>query len=324
MAKRNGRKFDFVLDETRLEEICVRAYNAATAKEGIFSEGIRHFLPQWNLPCDLENIPQTDKPKEESVAARYLWTVAFFERMNQSNIITRNAHRVWARQSDRWIFEPLEVAETEDISKIERILREGFQFNLQSIGESSPAERFLHNAQLLVRDYDGDPRNLIQYNTVAQARKNLMEFKGIGTGIANLFIIYLLDRQLASPRDPENALLKVDVHKGRLPINCGAVTPTNGEIYRDDSYVKTLERAYWKICRKNNFDPHVLDAVLWVIGSEVCARNDYTNCGMNCSLFSICGGNTPEDKKTGRYVVNVNGERVDSRRNRGQGVLGFS
>lgn len=318
MAKNNERRFGFVLDEARLEEICVRAYDAAVNRIGIFSKGIRHFLPQWNLPDELENVPRTDRPKEELTAAKYLWAAAFFERINQSRIIIRNARYVWGIQSDRWIFDPHEVVQHLE-SKIERIIKKGFQFNLKSEGEETPAERFLYNARMLVRDYEGDPRNLVKDRTVAEARERLMKFKGIGTGISNLFIIYLLDRQLVSPLDPENALLKVDVHKGRLPINCGAVTPTNEEIYRDESYVKTLEQAYWRVCRKHEFDPHILDAVLWIIGSNGCARNDYSHCKMNCPLFGECEGNAREDKDTGRYLVlNAKGDRIDARRGQGQ------
>ncbi|MEK6818816.1 MAG: hypothetical protein AABY10_02685, partial [Nanoarchaeota archaeon] len=233
------------------------------------------------------------------------------------DVITRNAHKVWHNPRKSWIFDPQKVAEQKE-TEIETILRQDFQFNLQGNGEENPAKRFSFNAKHLVDNYQGDPRKLIEHKNIDQARARLMEFKGIGTGIANLFIIYMIDRKLASPIDPENAFLKVDIHKGRIPINCEAVTPTNAEIYRDESYVRTLERAYREICKKNKLDPHILDAVLWVIGSKGCARNDYSHCQMECPLFENCAGNTPEDKETGRYLVEINGVKTDSRRRQGQ------
>jgi len=332
VAKREERRFGFKLDFDRLEEVCVLAYETLMKRDGIFSRGVKRFLPQFNLPLDLDNasvkkrILASDFPWEVEVSdpsatTKYLWTCVFFERMNQSDLITRNAHAVWGDPRKNWMFQPERVADA-NYSDIEDILMRDFQFNLQSENEDSPATRFRNNADLLIRKYGGDPREIVDGSKVGQARRNLMEFQGIGTGIANLFIIYLMDRKLACPSDPENALLKVDVHKGRIPVNCGAVTPTNGEIYRDERYADDLEKAYHSICKKHGFDARRLDAALWAVGSKGCARQDYTHCRMVCPLFDLCEGFTPEDKKTGRFLVyDENGKRIDTRRYKNQELL---
>lgn len=320
---RAERRFDFTLDRAQLALMVLTAYQAAEQKEGFFSGGLEKYLPEWNLPDELEKFPKEIRPAHPFQAARYLWLCAFFERINKSSHIIRNAQRAWSIPDKRWIFDPFKVA-IAPLSEIERIVKDDFQFNLQSNGENTPAERLKFNNILLMTDYDGDPRNIVAYKTVAQARHSLMEFQGIGTGIANLYLIYLMHRKIAFPRDPDNAFLKVDLHKGRLPINCDAVKPTNGQIYRDESYVRRMEHEYREVCRQHRLDVKETDSALWVIGSEGCAKQDYTHCKLGCPLFNLCRANAPEDKSTGRYVIYDNKHhRIDSRQHISQGVLPF-
>lgn len=320
MAKRRyweTKSHGFRIDEERLRKICVAAYEVGE------TEKVRKYLPQFNLPPELEYNPRQARPSDPFQAALYLWTCVFFERITKSSQIIANARKTWEKPSKKWIFNPNEVSRRE-LPEIEDILLRDFQFGLKGKNEETPGKRFFDNAKLLVKAFDGDPRNLIKYNHIEQARKNLMEFKGIGSGIANLFIIYLMERGIAFPRDPESAYLKVDVHKGRIPINCGAVNPTQNEIARDDTYVRVMEHSYRAICHKENLDVKTLDASLWVIGSEICPRKDYSVCRRECPLVDLCKGPVPEDKKTGRYVVlSVDGLRTDSRINRDQESFKF-
>ncbi|MDO8459895.1 MAG: hypothetical protein Q7S74_02195 [Nanoarchaeota archaeon] len=322
VEKRVGRKYDFDLNESKLTEMVLTAYNAAINRQGIFTGDYLRFLPQWNLPTELEYNPRKIETKDPEQTAKYLWTCAFFERLNQSKIIMENATKVWYSPKKNWIFDSSKVCQAKE-ALVEQIIRRDFQFNLQGRREAPPVERFCNNAKLIVEKYDCDPRNLIKDNTVEQARKNLIEFEGIGSGIANLFIIYMIERNIALPKDPHNALLKVDIHKGRLPINCNAIIPHNGEIHRDSSYTDKLEKAYREICQSHKLDSITLDDTLWIIGSEICAKMDYTQCKMNCPLFNICEANTPEDRNTGRYIITKNGKRIDSRKHKEQLTLPF-
>jgi len=335
--KRKPRKYDFILDKKRLEEVCLIAYRTAEERRLIFSRGIERFLPQWNLPQGLDYTPKrAEIPEQNQLAvSQYLWTIAFFERLNQSDQITLNAHKLWYNPKTKWFFNPNEVASRppEKIIKAEqtlfgpldskerfhgpltRAIRGNMQFALQSTNENAPEVRFHNNALRLIKDYDADPRNLIKYKTIDEARAHLMRFEGIGTGIANLFIIYMIDRALALPFNSQNALLKVDIHKGRIPINTRSVIPTNHEIYRDEPFVTTLESAYHEICIKNSLNPSILDASLWIIGSELCAKQDFNYC-KSCPLYeNRCEANVPENKNTGRYVIlTSDGKPIDSRK----------
>ncbi len=333
------RKYKFTLDKKRLEEVCLSAHNAYKNREGIFRD-FKKFLPQWNIPSELEFAPQRIEVKDPLQASLYLWTCVFFERANKSSTIIRNALRTWYNPKTRWIFDPKEVikhtpSEIEilehNLFSIEKkkskgligqVLKNSMQFNLQSTNENSPEVRFYNNAQRLISEYDGDPRNLIRFNTVSQARENLMQFEGIGSGIANLFIIYMLHRNIVLPRDPKNALLKIDIHKGRIPVNTDSVKPLNGEIARDESYATELEKAYNQISKKNGIPAEELDDALWIIGSEMCARQDYNKCSGCPFLEKLCTANCAENQITGRYdVYSPDKNRIDVRRNKGQPPL---
>jgi endonuclease III len=316
-----SRNFRFLIDQKRLGEVVKVVYEAMLAKEGIFSLDHKTFLPQWNLPKELEFDPQKDETVDPLTAANYLWTCAFFERLSQSRVIMRNSKKVWDSQ-DRWIFYPKKVVE-KDMLKVDEVLSSGFQFGLKGKNEESPAMRFWYNSSKLVSEYDGDPRQIVQGNSVDEARRRLMEFKGIGSGIANLYIIYLLDRKIAFPENPEDILFKVDVHKGRIPLNTNSILPENGEVHREN-ISRALEQAYLLACVNQGIDPSLTDASLWIIGSELCARQDYHSCS-NCPLVDkYCVSNVAEDQRTGRFVVyDKSGKRIETRKNIGQGTLEF-
>lgn len=316
-----NKKFGYLIDQKRLEKVVKRVDLARIAKERIFALEFKTFLPQWNLPEELEFDPQRDEIANPLIAANYLWTCAFFERLSQSRVIMRNAQKVW--NSDmQWIFFPKAVIK-KDIFYIDDILKKGFQFGLRGRNEEYPAERFRYNSMKLVMEYSGDPRNIIEGKSVDEARKKLMEFKGIGTGIANLYIIYLLDRKIASPTNPEDILFKVDIHKGRIPLNTNSISTENGEVYRED-ISRDLEQAYLLACKNQNIDPSLTDAALWIIGSELCAKQDYHSCSTCPLVNSYCVSNVSEDENTGRFkVYDSKGKRVETRKNIGQQTFNF-
>ncbi|MBS3073149.1 hypothetical protein J4477_04920 [Candidatus Pacearchaeota archaeon] len=315
------KRFGFSIDQKRLEEVIQVVCESRKNSKGIFSRDALNFLPQWNLPEELEYNPRQTSPKMPFEASLYLWTCSFFERLSQSREIIKNARRVW--DSDKnWIFYP-EKAFEKDLFCIEDVLREEFRFNLQGLNEEAPAQRYFYNSGLLLKKYGGDPRNIVNGLSVDESRKGLMEFKGIGSGIANLYIIYLMERRISSVIDPENILLKVDVHKGRIPLNTNAVIPLNGEVHQSDLAV-SLEGEYGKAIKSRGQDPITADSSLWIIGSEVCSTQDYSKCRTYCPLVDkYCISNVGLDRESGRYIVSKSGKRVETRKNIGQEDFDF-
>ncbi len=297
--------FRYEVDTNKLAEICLAAYDAYERSVGIFKNGREKFLPQFNLPEEVESCLQSNPVQ----AANYLFLSASMEKRIQTQTNIKNGLRVWAQRDKKWIFNPVEVSRR-NFSEMEQICVQDFRYVVNGFAKS-----YYHNSIKMAEVYGGDPRRIIQNQTAEEARKRLTLFSGIGNPIANLITLYYMERGIVSPTDPKNALLKVDVHKARIPLNMGCVNIGDEEQIRVDLLVPLLEKSYWEICKKNNLNPVVLDTLLWIIGSEICSMKNYFACDENCPIENSCISNVPYSQETGKFVVFKNGKRVETRRN---------
>jgi endonuclease III len=312
----------FIIDSKRLDLVNEAVYNAFLAKEGVFAEDFKKFLPQWNLPKELEHSPIQKEPKNQFEASQFLWTSVFFERLNLSKVIIRNILNTWNQEDKRWFFNPIQVS-NHSLEEITEIIQKDFQYNLKTKKEIRNEQKFKYNADKLVGEYGGDPTRLIQGKEVEQAKKELMQFKGIGTGIANLYLTYLHERGIASPINYEELSLKVDVHKARIPLNTDVVIVNSSEI-RYDRLVKRLEEAYKISAKRLGLDTYNLDSALWIIGSKVCTSQDYNQCISKCPLCTnLCISNVGFNDKKSTYIITKDNLRVERRKNMRQKNLNF-
>ncbi len=297
---------NFSIDYGRLKEISERAHRAYVEGRGIF----RHketFLPQWALPQNFEYDPRRTETRCPIQAGDYLFLLASLERRSLSKQNIKNGLKAWENEDTRWVFNPEEVVKkTPD--EIREVIVEGFQYNIDGFPDN-----FLYNSRVLVRKFGGHARNIINNQTVEESRRRLVEFKGIASGIANLFIIYCTDRMVAHVKDPENIKLKIDIHKARIPANTDAVTLVNGRIRRD-VLVPSLEEAYLEICKEQGFNGGTLDSTLWLIGSQICAKRDFGECVNLCPLETMCTSCVREDSSTAELVLYDQNKRVETRR----------
>lgn len=315
----------FDIDLKRLRGVCSSVLIASEEGRGIFRGGrerwTKRYLPQWNIPKELEYNPQRIEVAKPFEASNFLSLEVQLERQNQSRYLMKKLLQIWDDKEKRWLFEPDEVA-SRPFSLTEEIIEGDIRYKIAGTNEKKPAVRIYENAVLLVNNYSGDSRKLVEGMSVEQARENLRQFQGIGPGIVNLYIMYLLDRKIASPLDPENILFKIDVHKGRIPINTGCISLKNGaKDVHVNSLVAKFEQAYKEVCRTGNFDPAYTDSALWVLGSEVCAKRSYQACWNNCPLMhnNLCLSNVPLQQTkgagSGRFVIfDEHWNRMETRR----------
>lgn len=301
-----NRVKSFYIDIQRLTDVCKKAYSAYENGSGIFRDKKR-FLPEWNLPEELEHSPRRIETKSPELAANYLWLMALLEKRSQSRFNMKNGVRVYSQRDKKWIFDPNEVI-IRPLEEVRDVMSREFRYTMAGF-----AENLVHNDGVLVREYGGNAMNVIDGRSYEEARERLVGFKGVGPGISNLFIIYLMNRKVASVTDSEETCLKIDIHKSRIPANTGAIVPVNKRVRRD-LLVPVLERAYNEICRENGFNSSELDAALWIIGSEGCAKMNYKRCVSFCPLEEICQSCVREDDSTGELIIfDENGERVETR-----------
>lgn len=310
----NGYSFN----EEKLHKAVAQVFQALKKQRGIFRNGRKHFLPQWRLPQGFEHKPQQQKPKLEYETSLWLWTRMFCDRRSQSEQLMQLAKSAWGNPERRWIFYPEKVAE-QTSEKIEQALKQYLHYALANPNEKSVGNSFRDNALKLKTEYQGDPRNLITGKTIAQARDTIMSFDKYGTGLANLLIMEMMDRELVNPIDPENVLFKIDVHKERFALMVDAILITNREISIKEGYATSiLEESYRRFCHDKNLtlqEMIELDSALWIIGSKVCATKSHVVCAANCPLEERCTAYPEKDDQQGRFIVyDQDRKRVDLRR----------
>ena len=314
-----------VLDFEKGAKILRLVQDAVEKRQGIFKNGLKGFLPQWNLPRDLEHNPQQRHTKDAERAAKLLFTKNFADRLQNSDFLMRCVTDAWESEDRRWIFFPEEVVKR-PVSEIDSAVKSNFYLVSNKI-ELSPGQRYLNNARVLLDKYQGDPRNLIQGKTVAQAREAIMALEGFGTGLANLYIIESYGREIAVPDDPENIRFKVDRHKARIAINTDILSLHNGSRDKGTLHasrsVQKLEDLYLRICQEEGLQSWEVDAALWIIGSQVCTWERYSHCLSHCPLVGVCVANTELSHENGHFLVYKGGVRQDSRVKNGQMNLKF-
>lgn len=321
-------KDGFVIHLDRLEALFRETMGAVDKREGVFQKGLHSFLPQWNLPESMEYKPQQKEVRRHVDAARFLFTRVTLDRLAVSDFLHTQMHRAWNDDTRRWIFSPEKVARR-PVAIIDEVLKNYFSYSLPVSKEMSIGAAYHANCLLLNTNYQSDARMLIQDLPVEQARKNLMQLKGFGTGLANLYLLETYSRGITRVSDPESLLPKIDRHKARIPLNTGIVDLRNGNhatgiIHAGGAFVDALEEAYKRTAQKLGIDLHDIDAALWIIGSKLCVQKDYYACGGCPFRGKACRSRVELFEESGSYQVHAPGnenDRVETRLHIHQGEL---
>jgi len=263
-----------------------RILTATKNQEKIFQTPIEHFLPEWNLPPELEYSPQIKQTKNPKKTALFLFTRASIDRMSVSKSLQKRVLETWKNPEKRWIFYPKQVAR-KSIKSIEDALKQDFKYALPINPSLSAGQGYKKNAITLIEFYNADPRNIIKGKTIKEAATDLQEFEGIKE-IAYMIIKEYHSRDLISPIDPENLMFKIDIHKSRLPLQCGSINLKNGQRrVHHTALINPFKQTYLQFCQERNLSSEEameLDNALWVIGSEICVKKSYAHCDAFCPL----------------------------------------
>src|SRR3989344_4840206 len=146
--------YSCTLDRDRLEQIVLGVNEAVKRGEGIFKQGIRKFLPQWNLPSELEYNPQQRETTNPAAAARFLWTRLFCDRMSNSAFLLKVTKKAWQNQETNWLYDPAQVVERTP-QQIAAALRDVLKFAIKNKSEENNGAKYRNNAQRLLDLYDG-------------------------------------------------------------------------------------------------------------------------------------------------------------------------
>ena len=128
------------------------------------------------------------------------------------------------------------------------------------------------NAEIIVKQYNGDARNIWQDQSQAEIKKRLRDLSGIGPALANMAVGALRD---SGQIEVANGDVKPDVHVCRVL----------SRILRGNDTPFTPETVAC-ITRRMHNDPWQLDYPLLSLGRELCKKSA-PNCG-ECYLKKIC------------------------------------
>jgi hypothetical protein len=268
---------------------------------------------------------QRDKTKTKSplIASKYLFLQTKHDRLKVSGELMEKTRKLWNNQEYGWIFEPKETIKRTPL-ELGEILRTELGVALKDNGGPTAGERFYHNMALICKKYSGDPRKTTNGLTAEEARGNLMEFQGIGEGIANLIITQFSERQLGPITDFENMPFKIDTHKGRLPIQLGAIDPFEIQNLHMNYLEKVAGGLYEKVNKRllredPDLEPWLLDSLVWIVGSKGCAKNNREWCLRSCPLEELCKGRVLKDEERGIVKIYCSdGEYLDARKKKDQ------
>ncbi len=314
-------------DQDRFLRVLKAVEKAVVEEKGFFwGDWRRRYLPEWNLPEVMEHDPRRREVANPREAARWIFTRVSLDRLSLSTRLGELARKAWEDEGTRWLFDPHEVVRG-SIATVEDALAYCFNHALPVTPEMSAGEGYWNNAQVMMDQYGGDVRNVVEGASVRRVIKRLERLDGFGPGLSRLLITELHGRRIVSPTDAEKLENKIDRHKAAIPLNTEAVT-TSGDFVHMYTIGRFLQSRYTMAFRRIGIPPEDIDAAMWIIGSKGCVRQDMYHCKTYCPLSpaasGLCVRAASLGNASGTFVLVEDGKPVDKRRPNPQTPLDFT
>src|SRR3989304_3293697 len=147
----------------------------------------------------------------------------------------------------------------------EKVLTRTLEEYLRPRYINEAVRRYVHNTEILLNRYEGDPRKIFENTPFCQnIIKRLKEFRGFGPKIGNFFVRTMINTFDYSFSDIDTILPPVDVHDVRIAYLLGYID-SDQMTQKNINLVKNL----WnKACVDTNNSWLVFDKALWLLGSE--------------------------------------------------------
>ena len=155
-------------------------------------------------------------------------------------------------------------------------------------GANNHPKALRENSMRLVNEYDSNPKNLFSGVTdVREAKELLMTFNQFATGIAGLYLTFLVKYGLVRFDNPEDLLVKVDHHDIRIMEAIGILN-LRGRDVTDEEVNAPLAEFMKRSCKKLGINVIDLDSVVWGLGVYGCSYKDPVRCEAGCPVYSFC------------------------------------
>ena len=202
-----------------------------------------------------ELIPEKLDPLNK---ARYIFYVLQLDYAMKSQILYQGALKLYAFKPKFFTPQFISKLSTDDSAKY-------LSDYLHPRYVNEAVKRYMLNTEVLLNNYDGDPRKIFEGATSCQeVLGRLKDFRGFGPKIGNFFVRTMINTFHYDFKDVENMLPPVDVHDVRIAYLLG-YTNTDKMTQSNINFVKKLWR---DACLKSGKSWLIFDKALWLLGSE--------------------------------------------------------
>ncbi len=214
----------------------------------------------------------------------FLMAILARAKQNADSIFKRALQQLESDPSDIKFFTPGVVANTLSIEEIKIFL-----FNITGnylLEEFSKSWKV--NSCLLNEKFEGQISNIFEGSaTASDARKQLVQFSGIGNKIASLMMEWFEEIDLIIP--PLYGSPPIDYHFARFALITGMVEieKLKHERIRSDSIVKVIIPFFDTFCQKHKIAMSKLDPAVWLWSRNSCTQQK--ECGW-CPVEKFCSG----------------------------------
>jgi endonuclease III len=227
-----SHKPNLALDFDKSVEIAHILVSGFLKRKGIFNdqkELVENQLPRGVQPLSKEH-------------ALFLFHIITLDYGTRSARLYENGKLLFVQHPE--LFNPAEVLEM-GIDKVRELV-------VNNIGARFPNEatlRWYQNSKKLLKEYDGDPRNIFRISSDAEdVFKRVREFRGLGRKTGALLLRAFSNLGFAKLENLDKVLVPVDIHDTRIAFFTHCVRGSqNPETYVKDysRYVKCVSELTW-------------------------------------------------------------------------------
>ena len=177
------------------------------------------------------------------------------------------------------LFEPVYIVETfqKHVQDLAVFLKDFVRIRFPNEG----ARRWLSLSEILMKKYNGDPRNIFKpFMSFNSVKKAVFNIKGFGQKTGGLLIRILYENDLIEIQD-NISHIPIDRHDIEISINLGILEENCSENRKNSAIVEQLSLIWVRASQMEHVDPCETDRNLWLLGSLLCSKKKCAQCPLD-------------------------------------------
>lgn len=299
------------VDKEKVKDLCKIVHDAWKNKEKIFAREITKIkmFPENQLISLMSNRSAVDK-------ALWIFFSVLGDKKTSSQLLYKQFAEFYKVNPDffnRGTLQNLDEASFQD--RVETLVGLSWSpLRIQVNYPESYVNFVVYNVKKLVKEFHCDILRAIPNDDFDDCFKRLKKFKGYGVGLSALYLIFLNRYGVKNVKG--YGVPKIDRHFVKMSAGCGIFDI--GEDMRYDYAAKHLTKIFYEVCNEQGFNAGDLDPAVWVIGSELCKKDNISYCKELCPLYDRCTRDLPAITNDDTIL-----KSRKARKNRNQFILPF-